>query len=81
MIILAEKPSVAKDFALALNVPFNKQNGFYQNDLYTIINCVGHLYKLLEPGEYGLSTLPILPDIFQYKINPINPSVTKTVSE
>lgn len=77
MIILAEKSSVAKDFAAALNC--SKSDGYFKNDSYTITYCVGHLYKLLEPKEYGLSELPIVPDKFKYKSNPNTLDQTKIV--
>lgn len=73
-LILCEKPSVAKSFALALSVPWN--NGFYANHEYIITNCVGHLFELFMPEDYNenlkkwtLDTLPIIPDSFKYKKN------------
>ena len=73
-LILCEKPSVAKSFALALSVPWN--NGFYANHEYIITNCVGHLFELFMPEDYSenlkkwtLETLPIIPDSFKYKKN------------
>ncbi len=72
-LILAEKPSVARDFARALGVQ-SKKDG-YMGDGDTIITwAVGHLLELLEPEDYdprwkrwNLSTLPILPERFDYK--------------
>lgn len=74
MLILAEKPSVAKAFASALNAP-RDGDGFYQNkhDNIIITNCVGHLYELAKPQDYddryrkwSLDNLPIMPDRFTY---------------
>lgn len=72
MLILTEKPSVAKDFAKALGCHFSK--GFYQSEKTIITNCIGHLFKLYEPSEYDSSykdwnKLPIIPDKFLYKIS------------
>ncbi len=72
-LILTEKPSVARDFAKALDVRGNR-DGYMENDAYVITWAVGHLVELLEPDEYdskwkkwNMETLPILPDTFQYK--------------
>lgn len=67
VLVVAEKPSVAKDLALFLNAP-NKKNGYWQGSHYWISWCVGHLLRLAEPGEidsrwqrWRLADLPILP--------------------
>jgi len=72
-LILTEKPSVARDFARALDVKGN-HDGYMENNDYIITWAVGHLVELLEPDDYDpkwktwrLDTLPILPDQFQYK--------------
>ena len=72
-LILTEKPSVAMDFAKALSIQ-GKQDGYIENNDYTIVWAVGHLVELFEPQEYdskwkkwSLETLPIMPDSFQYK--------------
>lgn len=72
MIILTEKPSVAKDFATALKATFS--NGYYSNQNIVITNCLGHLYKLVDPDFYNskykkwkISDLPIIPQIFSYE--------------
>lgn len=67
MLILTEKPSVAKDFASALGCSFS--GGAYRNSLLEITNCVGHLFSLEEPSHYG-SDIPIIPERFDYKVNP-----------
>ena len=71
MLIITEKPSVAKDFAKALSCSFH--GGYYQNSSYIITNCVGHLFELLEPADYDdkykdWNNLPVLVPKFQYKI-------------
>lgn len=72
-LILTEKPSVARDFANALNVK-GKQDGYMADNDYVITWAIGHLVELLEPEEYDekwkkwrLDTLPILPEQFRYK--------------
>lgn len=67
MLILTEKPSVAKDFASALGCSFS--GGTYRNSHLEITNCVGHLFSLEEPSHYG-SDIPIIPERFDYKVNP-----------
>ena len=67
MLILTEKPSVAKDFASALGCSFS--DGVYKNVTTTITNCIGHLFSLEEPAHYG-TELPIIPDRFDYTVNP-----------
>jgi DNA topoisomerase-3 len=68
-IILTEKPSVARDFAKALSVPFKKDDGYYQSNNYIIVNALGHLLEAKKPDEidikykhWRLEHLPILPD-------------------
>ena len=67
MLILTEKPSVAKDFASALGCTYS--NGLYKNGATVITNCIGHLFELEEPDHYGKS-FPIIPNHFDYRINP-----------
>lgn len=71
MLILAEKPSVAEDFARFLHC--TKKQGYYEGDRVIITYCVGHLYRLFEPKEYDaqfatwrLEDLPINPEKFRY---------------
>ncbi len=72
MFILTEKPSVAKDFATALNCKYS--HGIYTDGNITIANCIGHLFELYEPVQYdskykNWNTIPIIPEQFLYKIN------------
>lgn len=69
MLILAEKPFVAKEFATALS----GCNGI------TITNCIGHLFKLEEPAHYSSERFPIIPDRFDCYINPNTEAQSKTV--
>lgn len=67
MLILAEKPDVAKKFANVLNCKSNK--GFFNNEDTVITYCVGHLFRLAEPNAYG-QELPIIPNPYITIINP-----------
>jgi DNA topoisomerase-3 len=74
-LILAEKPSVARDFASALKVPA-RGHGYFENQNTIITWAIGHLMELKEPEEYdkkwrtwNLGTLPVLPDRLSYKAN------------
>ena len=73
MIILTEKPSVAKDFASALGCSYSAKDKCYKSSdgKTTIANCVGHLFNLAEPAAYNPSfkswkNLPVIPEKFIY---------------
>ena len=75
-LILTEKPSVARDFALALNAG-GKNDGFIENDSFVITWAIGHLLAPFDPEDYdpkfkkwSLNTLPILPEEFKFKAQP-----------
>ena len=72
MLILTEKPSVAKDFATALECQF--RSGFYSNGHTDITNCIGHLFRLQEPEYYDIkykswNEIPCIPQRFAYTVN------------
>ncbi len=69
-LIIAEKPSVARDLANVLGAS-SKGDGCLYNDAYTITWCFGHLVELADAGEYKeswhaweLDALPLLPSPF-----------------
>lgn len=72
-LIIAEKPSVARDLATALGkVP--KKGDWFENDEYVISSAVGHLVELFMPEDidkklkfWSLGSLPIVPDKFELK--------------
>ena len=75
-LILTEKPSVANDFARALNVR-GRYDGYIENNSFVITWAIGHLVELKKPEDYHprwkswqLDTLPIMPESFDY--NPID---------
>lgn len=74
---IAEKPSVAQEFAKALRVNARRQNGYLESDTAVVTWCVGHLVTMSYPDKYdpkykrwSLDTLPFLPEEFKYEIIP-----------
>ena len=72
-LIIAEKPSVARDIARVLKCT-KKGDGFLYNDKYVISWAVGHLVTLYDPEDYDLGlkkwsadTLPIIPEEIKIK--------------
>ena len=71
-LIIAEKPSVAKDIAKVIKVP--AKGDVFENDDFVISSAVGHLVELCEPEDYDAKfkrwsrkTLPIVPADFKIK--------------
>ena len=86
MLILCEKPSVAKDFAAALGASAKK--GFFEGSGNVITYCVGHLFELYHPEDYdpkykkwALDALPIIPGNFKYHVSPGTAEQAKLVME
>ena len=78
ILVIAEKPSVAKSIADVLNVT-EKKSGYFQNDNYIVSWCIGHLLSLATPEYYGqqyadkswkFDTLPIVPSQWKFQLNP-----------
>ncbi len=76
-LFIAEKPSVASEFAKALKVNASKTNGYIESDQYIITWCVGHLITMSYPDKYDpalrrwtLQTLPFLPKTWKYEVIP-----------
>ncbi|MBQ6469745.1 MAG: type IA DNA topoisomerase [Lachnospiraceae bacterium] len=74
---IAEKPSVAREFARVLNVGGRAQNGYMESDNAIVTWCVGHLVTMSYPEKYdpkyrkwNLETLPFLPSSYLYEIIP-----------
>ena len=73
-LVIAEKPSVGKDYAKALPGSFASHSDYLESDDYVVSWAVGHLVELAEPEDYdakyklwSLNRLPIIPDQFQLK--------------
>jgi DNA topoisomerase-3 len=72
MLILTEKPSVAKAFADALAV--TRKENYWENSEYCVVNALGHLLENFSPEDYdpalqkwSLDGLPIIPEKVKYK--------------
>lgn len=66
-LVIAEKPSVAKDIAQALNAPRIGQ-GIYENQEVVISHCIGHLVEITAPeADDRNAPLPIIPERFKLK--------------
>lgn len=74
-IIIAEKPSVASEYAKVLGVTGNMKNGYMESDDWIVTWTIGHLVTLSMPESYSkelkiwkLETLPFLPVKFKYEV-------------
>lgn len=77
-LIIAEKPSVAKDIAKALGVAPGA-GGVYENDQLVISNAIGHLVEIAAP-EAIAKQIPVLPDPFDLQpIDRTKEQLTKVV--
>lgn len=72
---IAEKPSVAQEFANALKISARRSDGYIESDTAVVTWCVGHLVTMSYPDAYdpklkrwSLSTLPFLPKEFKYQV-------------
>ena len=74
---IAEKPSVARQFADVLGVKGNVGNGYLESDTAVVTWCVGHLVTMSYPEVYdpnlkkwSLSTIPFIPTEYKYEVLP-----------
>lgn len=74
---IAEKPSVAQEFAKALKLKLNRKDGYLESEEAVVTWCVGHLVTMSYPEEYdpslkrwSLETLPFIPEQFKYEVIP-----------
>lgn len=72
---IAEKPSVAREFAKALKLNMSNKDGYMESEEAVVTWCVGHLVTMSYPEVYdekykrwSLSTLPFIPDEFKYEV-------------
>ncbi len=72
---IAEKPSVAREFAKALKVNGGNRDGYIESEDSIVTWCVGHLVTMSYPEEYdpalkkwSVETLPFFPDTFKYQV-------------
>ena len=76
-LFIAEKPSVAREFAKTLGVSGGNRKGYLETENYIVTWCFGHLVTMSYPDAYdpalkkwSLDTLPFLPDTFRYEVIP-----------
>lgn len=84
---IAEKPSVAQEFAKALKLKLNRKDGYLESEEAVVTWCVGHLVTMSYPEEYdpslkrwSLETLPFIPEQFKYEVIPAVSKQFKIVS-
>ena len=72
---IAEKPSVAQQFAAALKIAGRRADGYIESEKEIVTWCVGHLITMSYPEAYNpvykrwsLHTLPFLPKEFKYQV-------------
>ena len=74
-VYIAEKPSVAQEFAKALKLNTRRKDGYLEGDDAIVTWCVGHLVTMSYPESYdekykrwSLDTLPFIPEEFKYEV-------------
>ena len=74
---IAEKPSVAQEFAKVLNLKTSRKDGYMESEDSIVTWCVGHLVTMSYPEKYdsslkrwSLETLPFIPSEFKYEVIP-----------
>jgi len=73
-VVVAEKPSVARDLARFLRAT-SKHDGYFEGNGYQVTWAYGHLVTLKEPHDYdpalkrwSLAPLPFVPEEFKLKV-------------
>ncbi|MGL4344550.1 MAG: DNA topoisomerase [Cellulosilyticaceae bacterium] len=73
-VIIAEKPSVAKNIADALGIK-KRQDGYFEGDNYLVTWAFGHLLELYDAKDYDekmaiwrMNNFPFVPNHFEYRI-------------
>lgn len=74
-LFIAEKPSVAREFANALKISTSPRDGYLESEKAIVTWCVGHLVTMSYPEVYdqrykkwSFETIPFLPDEFKYEV-------------
>ena len=74
-VFIAEKPSVAREFANSLGLSFKSRDGYMEAEDTIVTWCVGHLVTMCYPDAYdpkykkwSLSTIPFIPDEYRYQV-------------
>ena len=76
-LFIAEKPSVAQEFAKALKYDMSRRDGYLESEEAVVTWCVGHLVTMSYPEVYdfkykkwSVDTLPFIPETFRYEVIP-----------
>ena len=76
-LFIAEKPSVAQEFANALGIKGARRNGYVESPDAVVTWCVGHLVTMSYPDAYdpalkrwSFAMLPFLPKQYKYEVIP-----------
>ena len=74
-LFIAEKPSVAREFARVLQLNTSNRDGYMESDQAIVTWCVGHLVTMSYPEVYdekykrwSFDTIPFIPDRFKYEV-------------
>jgi len=75
IVVFAEKPSQAKDYAFVLGAK-DRKDGYFLGNGYAVIWAFGHLVEICRPAEQnpvwknpGPDLLPLVPDEWQFKVS------------
>ncbi len=87
-VYIAEKPSVAQEFAKALKLKTTRKDGYMESNEAIVTWCVGHLVTMSYPDVYDekykkwrLEDLPFLPMDWKYEVIPAVKKQFQTVKE
>src|ERR671927_534106 len=85
-LVIAEKPSVARDLAAALPGTFENHTAYREPNDYVDTFAVGHLVELAEPEDYDekwkrwrMQALPIVPE--EFKVKPRDAKAKKQLNQ
>ena len=74
-LLIAEKPSVAKEFAKVLGEKLNSRDGYLEGEHFVVTWCVGHLVSMSYPEVYdekykrwSFDTIPFIPEEYKYEV-------------
>ena len=74
-VFIAEKPSVAKEFAKAIKDKYKQNDGYLEGERSIVTWCVGHLVNMSYPDAYDeslkkwtLEAIPFIPDTYKYQV-------------
>ena len=86
-LFIAEKPSVAQQFAEALKIKGTRKDGYLEDENYIVTWCVGHLVGMSYPDAYdsalkkwSMDTIPFIPEKYKYEVIPAVSKQFKIVS-